>query len=292
MEGWKDFGPWKKTYGKRYLFLRKFFRFFLLMQPFYLGSIIYDNKLLISGGEQWVNGGDEFCIAIWNTIICMDGGPINYINQKYTKTQELVGLDTLKVVDHLTFDTYLSGHCNIQIDSQKILVTGGRPEWSQYIDTLTIHDRTFVKDLTSGKTENGPKLYDPRMDHACTKITLGNGKEVALVAGGTLGDSQLTTVEFLPLEEIGEANYWSKGIELPYATKGGAAILHSYDGKATYLLGGTVGDFAAELKCATANDAASCQFIPMPDVTVPTRRGLVADGFIMAVPESTFQDVC
>ena len=83
-------------------------------------------------------------------------------------------------------------------------------------------------DLDSGKVDSFANMYDARMEHQCTKVTLSNGKEVALVAGGTGIDQiskhstkKLLSVEFLPLEDLGDAQNWQKGIELPYTINPG-----------------------------------------------------------------------
>lgn len=197
------------------------------------GSIIYKNKLLISGGEQWVDGGQFYCLNNW--FCCTPCGPTKYYKTDFTKTQELVGKSIIKpkVENHLNFSTYLVNHCNIQIDSNKILVTGGRPHLKIFneedvLNVETIKKNTFVMDLDSGKVDSFANMYDARMEHQCTKVTLSNGKEVALVAGGTGIDQiskhstkKLLSVEFLPLEDLGDAQNWQKGIELPYTMNPG-----------------------------------------------------------------------
>ena len=242
------------------------------------GTVISkEGRLLMSGGQSW-DKIYHYYAGMWYT----------WYGWVTRHSQEFVDLKGSGVVSELLLTDPVVLHCNIQVNNNQMLVTGGyRPSDGYH------YERTFFMALSKGDEvytdQPNMNLNLARYRHTCGKITLSSGKEVAMVAGGDGGDGLvpigLRSVEILYLGSLGTG--WKYAKSLPSKFMPGSRILTDFNREVTYFLGGGQ---AAELICPDADDATACHFEPLPGIQ--TQVSSYKNGVIMAVPESLAEEMC
>ncbi len=170
-----------------------------------------------------------FASVVWSNkghqdVLWVTGG--RYHNECASISTEYVTLDSNQTTYGPDLPMALSGHCLVKLDSENVLLVGGKrsEKWNDVTGSGTLNtNKSFFYSTKTSRWLNGSDLLSARTQHACGMVVDLVTKDKVVVVIGGYGDgksifSSSNQTELLFLND--SPMLWQNGTPLPSTEEG------------------------------------------------------------------------